>query len=119
MRQISLLLCLLVFAALGGIIRSNRAGTTEQDDMVLSRTQIVPKAVNTVFTAGSIAATSTHAQDASRTLHRQPGTVIARTLPSARTIHPLSQSNQLVKFEFTELRIGDIIETLSPASDRV
>ena len=118
MRQLTLLLCLLVVAALCWIVRSDKApGTTAQDDMVLSKTEIIAKAVNRGFKAGPIDATRTYAQDASRTLHRQQGTVIAAIPPSTGTI--FSRSNRPVKFEFTELRIAEIVETLFPRPDRV
>jgi hypothetical protein len=118
MRQITLLLCLLVFAALCRIVKSDKApGTTAQDEMVLSKTEIIAKAVNTGSKAGTIDATRTYAQDASRTFHRQQGTVIAANPHSTGTI--FSRSNRLVKFEFTELRIAEIVETLFPRPDLV
>ncbi len=70
MRRLTLLLCLLLVAALRWIIRSAEAPTTtEQNVAVLSKTYVIPEAENMGFEATSVAA-SIRAEDAAWMTHK-------------------------------------------------
>ena len=112
MGRLTLLLCLLLVAALRWIIGSTEAlTTTEQKEAVLPKTHVTLEAVNTGFKASLVAA-SIRAEDAVWITHELLSAAIDARVHSTSAI--LSRSNRRVEFEFIEIAAGRMIENLPP-----
>src|SRR5450432_1126285 len=98
MRRLTLLLCLLMVAALQWIIGSAEVtAPLEPREVVLPKTHITLKAVNTGFKATPVVAGVAH-QDAAWIANELPSAAIDARPPSTTSI--LSRSNRRVEFEF-------------------
>lgn len=92
MRRFSLLLCLLVVAALGWIIGSAEAlTTTQQRDAVLPKTHLTLEAVNTGFKDSSVA-TGIRTADAAGISYELLSVAIEARPHSTNTILPIKST---------------------------
>jgi len=108
MLRLTLLLCLLMVAALRWIVVSAEALTTaEQSGAGFPKKHVTLEAVNTGFKASPVAA-SIRAEDTAWIIHEVPSAAIDAGGYSTTTI--LSRSNRCVEFEFIEIGDSRMIE---------
>ena len=116
MRRLTLILCLLVMAAVHRITRTTEApATTQQKDVVLSPAQVALRAVNTGLQATSLVA-SIGIPGRAWITRRQPSAAIHAGAHSTTVI--FSRSNRRGKLEFTAIGIDRTVENLTPALNR-
>jgi hypothetical protein len=114
MRQFLLLLCLLVVAALGWIVRSAELPTTAQhSEAVVPKANLASRCLNTGF------------KDVSTTVIRTRGAarIVGGRFSAEMEAHPHSMAtlpsgpNQSARFEFIAIDAGWLSETLPATTD--